>query len=310
MASTPPKTAPTDHVTHVRDCVRQLDGISWLIGCTRLLRCVKGPPPIPTPDGGPLPPDGHVRQIHDAGDASAVLSFGNELIVQVRVAEEITRREHETIAFLLEKPLSFDIPKVLFYTEEKFKVYLIEPFVPGKRLNEAGWDMAEQEKAHVVTRVAGIAAELAAFRPDEFTWADANWLDPFQERPRNRNPPALQNHCESLGMDCSIFVLPDNDLGPTSIVVNGDRIAVLSWEMAGYAPLAWVRTKFAICGALEVERVGGAGLETNPEYRVRVEKKLGEMGFTEVTAAYKKMANERLIEWQKKHPWTRMQGYQ
>ncbi|KAK4131037.1 hypothetical protein BT67DRAFT_445025 [Trichocladium antarcticum] len=59
-----------------------------------------------------------------------------------------------------------------------------------------------------------------------------------------------------------------NDLGPTNLIVNGNRIVVLDWEMAGYAPLEWVRTKFAICGALCVERVSSAGIERNSEYPV------------------------------------------
>lgn len=43
-------------------------------------------------------------------------------------------------------------------------------------------------------------------------------------------------------MDFSVFVLFHNDLGPTGIIVNGDRTAVIGWEMAGYAPLEWVLT--------------------------------------------------------------------
>ena len=41
-------------------------------------------------------------------------------------------------------------------------------------------------------------------------------------------------------MDFSVvFVLFHNDLGPSSIIVNGDRIAVIDCEMAGYALLEW-----------------------------------------------------------------------
>lgn len=79
-------------------------------------------------------------------------------------------------------------------------------------------------------------------------------------------------------MDCSVFVLAHNDLGPTNIIVDGDRIVVVDWQMAGYVPLEWVRTKFASCGVLGVERVrtrgpGGEGpvrvtAERNGEYPV------------------------------------------
>lgn len=55
-------------------------------------------------------------------------------------------------------------------------------------------------------------------------------------------------------MDCSVFILSHNDLGPLTSSSVGDRIIVIGWEMAGYAPLEWVRTKFAICGACHQTR--------------------------------------------------------
>jgi aminoglycoside phosphotransferase (APT) family kinase protein len=176
--------------------------------------------------------------------------------------------------------------------------------MPGKRLNEAWWDMAEKEKEHVATRVSEICSELQAFRSNVLTGTDHDWIDPLREQ-RDYGAEALQKHCEELGMDCSTFVLSHNDLGPTNIIVNGDRIAVLDWELAGYCPLAWVRTKFAICGALQVERVRITGVETNSEYRVRVERKLGDMGFPEVTEAYQRVKKARYREWKRNRPWLR-----
>jgi len=231
-----------------------------------------------------------------------VFSFGDALILKVRLADEGTRREHKTLAYLAAKQLSFDVPTVLFHAEEAGKIYLFEPHIPGKRLNEAWWDMAEKEKEHVVTRVSEICSELQAFRSNVLTRTDHNWMDPLREQ-CDYGAEALQKHCEELGMDCSTFVLSHNDLGPTNIIVNGDRIAVLDWELAGYCPLAWVRTKFAICGALQVERVGSAGVETNSEYRVLVERKLGDMGFPEVTEAYERVKKARYQEWKRNRPW-------
>lgn len=307
---------------HVRHAVKQIDPTSWLIGSNHILRLTQGAcegdflwenpgdsshyslyaAPVPTPDAGPLPPDGHARQIHDAGDVSAVFSFGNRLIAKVRIADDNTRREPETLAFLAGKQLSFDIPTVLTYFEEDNKVYLFEPCVPGKRLNEAWWNMAEGEKEHVTTRVSEICSELAAFKSDAMTSVDYNWLDPFQEH-RSTTAQTLKEHCEALGMDCSTFSLSHNDLGPTNIIVSGDFIAVIDFELAGYSPLAWVRTKFAVCGALQVERVGGAGVEHCGEYQVRVERKLGGMGFPHVTEAYKRIHAARYEEWKRGRPW-------
>lgn len=171
--------------------------------------------------------------------------------------------------------------------------------------------MLEEEKEYVVTRVVEICAEIKVFRSNVMTGLDYNWMNPMQE-PRDDRVEALQQHCQGLGMDCSVFILSHNDLGPTNIIVKRDRIAVIDWEMAGYVPLEWVRTKFAICGALNVERVTRPSvvrdgeppvLELDDEYRMRVEQKLGEMGFPEVTAAYQALRKAREVEWKKNRPW-------
>ncbi|KAK4040855.1 kinase-like domain-containing protein [Parachaetomium inaequale] len=116
----------------------------------------------------------------------------------------------------------------------------------------------KEEKEHIVTRVSEIYAEIKVFRSSVLTG----------------RVEVLQQHCKELGIDCSVFVLSYNDLGPTNIIVNGNRIIV--------------QTKFAIYRALCIERVSSAGIERNSEYLVRVEQKLGEIGFPEVTEAYNK----------------------
>jgi hypothetical protein len=40
----------------------------------------------------------HARQIHDAGDASAVFSFGDSLIVKIRIANDNTTGDGELLA--------------------------------------------------------------------------------------------------------------------------------------------------------------------------------------------------------------------
>ena len=310
----------------MRDSVKQIDASSWLIGSRHILHRVQGPPegtylwanpsnsshytlsaaPVPQPDTSPLAHDGHARQVHDAGDTSAVFSFNDEIIIKIRLATDETRREPETLAFLAQQQqhLSFDIPTVLFHTEDAGKTYLIEPFIPGQRLNEAWWAMTEAEKQHVVTRVSQICADTSAFMSRSMTASDGNWMNPLQETRDDRGIETIQRQCEALGMDCSVFVLAHNDLGPTNIIVDdGDRVTVIDWEMAGYVPREWVRTKFAVCGVLGVERVhrepGGEGpvrVERSGEYPVRVERRLGEMGFPEVTEAYRRMHDLREVE--------------
>ncbi|KAJ8133392.1 hypothetical protein O1611_g241 [Lasiodiplodia mahajangana] len=176
--------------------------------------------------------------------------------------------------------------------------------MPGKRLNEAWWEMDAEEKEHISTRIARICSELMAFRCDSLTMVDDRWMDPLREpEQRNHDPTAVRKHCEELGMDCSTYVLSHNDLGPTNILIDGDQIAIIDWDLAGYCPLAWVRTKFAICGAMDVERVSSTDIETNSTYRRQVEQELGRVGFPEVTEAYKKMHKARLVEWVERRPW-------
>ncbi len=57
-------------------------------------------------------------------------------ILKVKLVDEGIRRKYKTLAFLAEKQFNFDVPTVLFHTEEAGKIYLFEPYIPGKRLNE------------------------------------------------------------------------------------------------------------------------------------------------------------------------------
>jgi len=66
-----------------------------------------------------------------------------------------------------------------FYTEDAGKTYLIEPYFPGKRLNEAWWDMSKEEKEHVVTRVAEIYAKIKVSQSNAMTGSDYNWMIPL-----------------------------------------------------------------------------------------------------------------------------------
>lgn len=161
--------------------------------------------------------------------------------------------------------------------------------------------MDTDKRQRVAGLVAEVCRELAAFESDNITKTDLNWINPLCEQ-RDDAPDALRKHCEGLGMDCSTYIFSHNDLGPTNILIDdGNRLAVIDWDMAGYCPWAWVRTKFAVCGALDVERVGE--VETDSGYRMLVEGQLGRMGFPEVTKAYKELELARSIEWKRKRPW-------
>lgn len=338
---------------HVRDSVAQIDANTWLIGTQNIIqklqhdetpcenrpnqRCVWRndfdgayymlyPAPFRLPKVSPLPAassNSHVRQIHDAGDVSAVFKFGDSLILKVKIRSSeqtgdstavLTQPyEHETLAFLSEQQLSFKVPRVLFHAQEGNKTFLLEPCMPGQTVNEAWWTMTPAEKDGVATRVAAIVNELTAFRADTFTSgaADYDWIDPWREdEDKIRTLGPLKEHCETLGMDCSVYILSHNDLGPTNVMIEGDQVSIIDWDMAGYCPLEWIRTKFAICGVMAAERVlkkgdGSLSVEIDHQYRKMIEQKLGEMGFPEVIDAYNKLHDLREEDWKKRRPWLR-----
>jgi thiamine kinase-like enzyme len=51
-----------------------------------------------------------------------------------------------------------------------------------------------------------------------------------------------------MGMDCLNFVFNYADLGPTNIIVkdkpNSGKVRIIDFEIAGYFPQSWIRTKF------------------------------------------------------------------
>lgn len=101
-------------------------------------------------------------------------------------------------------------------------------------------------------------------------------------------------------MDCSKFVFGHCDLGPTNIFVDRDQFTLIDWEMAGYVPLEWLRTKFAICGAMNVEWKDDEGaIKNDTAYRKLVVQHLGSMGFPQVTEAYSAAYEIRRELWEK-----------
>ncbi|KAI0157174.1 hypothetical protein GGR52DRAFT_565547, partial [Hypoxylon sp. FL1284] len=162
----------------------------------------------------------------------------------------------------------------------------------GRKPNKAWWDIDANEKENVSNRIADICLELAAFQADNMITSADYWIDPLREaEQRDYRLIALRKHYEELGMNCSTYVFSYNDLGPINILIHEGRIIIIDWDLAGYYPLVWVRTKFAICGALDVEQVSGDGngVRTGAEYRLQVEGRLKDRGYPDVIDAYRQL---------------------
>ncbi|KAB5515598.1 kinase-like domain-containing protein [Coniochaeta sp. 2T2.1] len=302
---------------HVRDSVRQIDPQSWLIGGEFVVsrrRSAQGslwgdshgwgytildPPPFP-PSTSPLPPESHVRLIHDAGDASAVWTFGHAFLKVKLVQDTNTAtEEHVTLKWLAERKLSFAVPSVLYHAQDDDKRYLIVSRLPGTTLNEAWRSMSDNEKEYYVNRIADICVELSGWESDAMTGVDGkelpdNWLDPCRT-PHDFRAETLKGNCLQLGMECSTFVFGHNDLGPSNIIVDREDLSVgiIDWEMAGFVPRGWIRTKFDVSWGMDFgwRDVGDDLLLA--EWRKRVAERLGATGFPEVNNSWKEWFNMR-----------------
>jgi hypothetical protein len=97
----------------------------------------------------------------------------------------------------------------------------------------------------------------------------------------------LQAACEAMGMDCLNFVFNHADLGPTNIIVedkpNSGKVGIVDFEIAGYFPRSWIRTKFQISSGMDLSR----SVADDPYWwRVEVQKALGANGFDDVRKAW------------------------
>lgn len=56
-----------------------------------------------------------------------------------------------------------------------------------------------------------------------------------------------------MSMDVSRLVFYHCDLGPTNILVDisTGSLDIIDWELAGYVPIEWVRTKFRISAGMD-----------------------------------------------------------
>jgi hypothetical protein len=304
---------------HVRDSLKEIDENSWLIDNKLLLQRLASAQdymwkdsngwhftvsdaPSPLPETKPLSPDSPLKLVYDVGDASVVFDLGDAFLkVKKRHEFRDITPEPVTLRWLADRKLSFPVPKALYYTEDNDRIYFIVSRVRGKSIDEAWREMDGEQKQQCVSRVAEICQELSAWTSDAITGVDGArvfepWLDMFAN-PIDISPENLLRNCVHLQMDVSTFIFNHNDLGPTNVMVdleNGCDIAIIDWEMAGYVPSAWVRTKLAGCGAMDFCWRGVDPDDSSMrEWRERVAKQLENHEFPEVLEAYTRWVNGR-----------------
>lgn len=103
------------------------------------------------------------------------------------------------------------------------------------------------------------------------------------------SPFNLRKNCLGMGMDCSAFYFYHCDLGPANVLVDtrDNTVSIIDWEIAGFVPIEWVRTKFRVSGGMDLSSV-----DDDVDWRRRMIHLLGEMGYTDVV--------DNFVEWRKK----------
>ncbi|KAJ6179352.1 hypothetical protein N7519_009813 [Penicillium mononematosum] len=287
----------------VRESIKQVDENTWLNGAFILLHRSSGysdtatwydrdddlsytltDAPNPAPTFVPLP-RGHpnIVLVYDAGDCSDVWSIGNSAFCKVKLRVSGTTREATTLDFIRKKQPGFETPTILHQAESDGRSYLFMGRVPGRTLAEAWPTLEEKWKFHYVDAVVKICQTLEGWKGNMLGGVDGNHI-PEQYLIKNGgehnfHPESLRQTCESIGMDCSEFVFCHPDLGPGNIIVEDvprvGSVGIIDWEIAGYYPRGWIRTKFRICSGLDIPNP----MKEQHWWRREVQKSLGEHGF-------------------------------
>lgn len=260
----------------------------WSDGCGSFYSISEAPAAIASTSHQALAttPSSSIQLVYNAGNASAVWKIGNAFL-KVKASppsQSSTTREHVTLARVKAMAPSFAVPNVLYHGEWAGRQYLVLSKVPGQTLAEAWPAMDEATKRHYVNRVADICNELGRIQADDIAGLDGNQLfepllikDGAEEDFSNEN---LRKSCVEVGMDCSTFVFSHCDLGPGNLIVDHDgSLGIIDWEMAGFVPKAWIRTRFCISGGMDLPGTS----DERFEWRRRMQRRLSAEGYLEFT---------------------------
>jgi hypothetical protein len=293
---------------HINDSIQTITDSSWVIGGKLVLSrqhlpsptqpswgdsnggfFVLSDAPSPLPHCRPHPEDSTTLPlVYSAGDQSAVWRVGEAFLkVRDRRYPKVTH-EHVTLEYLHnKKPLGFEIPNVIYHDEWIDRYYLVLSRVPGQTLAAAWPSMDDELRQYYVARVAEACAEMAAWKGNAVCGVDGSELMEFYlTNTDSMDPGKLQENCVTMGMDVSSLVFYHCDLGPGNVIVDPDTrgMGIIDWEIAGYVPREWVRTKFHLSSGMDFPGVEDA--DAKVDWRRSVGRKLATMGFQEVIGGW------------------------
>jgi aminoglycoside phosphotransferase len=223
-------------------------------------------------------------RVYAAGDVSAVWRAGEAFIKIRDIKFPQVTREHVTLEFLeAKKPLNFAIRTVLYHGEWDGRYYLILSRVPGRTLTEAWPTMDEEMREYYVQRVAKACEEMAQWKGEALGGVDGGQvMELYLRKGGSLEQDELRRNCAGMGMDVSCLVFYHCDLGPGNIIVDIESkgLGIIDWEIVGYLPREWVRTKFHLSSGMDVPDVKDE--DAKSDWRAFVARRLAEMGFQEV----------------------------
>lgn len=302
---------------HLNDSIREVDEKSWLIANTLLLTRSSSPPPdkVPTdracrsdsngghfalssapeplPDSRSLTEDSSsISRVHAVDNQAAVWRAGEAFIKAHHMDHPHVTREHVTLQFLKDQqPQGFDYPNVLNHFETGSQYFLVVSRVPGQLLDEAWPSMDETMREYYISKVAHICNHLATWKGDVISGVDGHQLlERYLVKGNCKmadalSPLRLLENCSEMSMDTSTLVFYHCDLGPTNLLVNPSTgsLGIIDWELAGYVPVQWVRTKFRLSAGMDFNHGDD---DSKKDWRRRVAQHLEKMGYSDVVDAW------------------------
>ena len=258
---------------HINQSLKQIDSNSWLLGSFILYRSSHLSENATWNDSDAsytltkIPTlcsymttnldSSYIKLVHEAGDASAVWSIGNNAFCKVRYVERGATPEALTLDFVQRQMPSFKTPKVLYYMVEKDRSYLFLERLPGRTLAKAWPSLSMEWRSSYVAAIVRVCKEMAEWEGEKLSGVDGQDIPEYYLQPRGVHDfISLQDTCTTIGMDCSKFVFYHADLGPCNIIVEDKpklgTIGIIDFEIAGYFPRGWIRTKFRISSGMNL----------------------------------------------------------
>ncbi|KAK1976741.1 kinase-like domain-containing protein [Colletotrichum cereale] len=258
----------------------------WSDGCSSYYSVAEVPGTPPASQALSTSSSDPIRLVYDAGGISAVWEIANAFL-KVKVSNSPnTTREHVTLAGVKAMSPSFAIPEVLYHGEWDSRQYLILSRVPGQTLADVWPTMDEATKCRYVDRVVDICVELGEHQASRISGLDGKHLfEPLLIRGDKEEEYSHENLMKSfteIGMDysTSTFVFFHCDLGPGNLIIDSDgSLGIIDWEMAGFVPKEWIRTRFCISGGLDLP---GTDDDERVDWRRRVGRRLSTRGYHEI----------------------------